>query len=202
MSRMLRHQIVIVVSAALMASCSVSFRERRTPSGEFCSDMSVIPAGQVPDREYHRLQPITSNPEARTEAQRLESLRMAACEAGADGVIEAVNEEIRQENGNYATVASGTAVTWVLRGTGAKPISDLPTHRSGPAPKPAPPPEQTEAAPPPAPAPEPPPAAAPTAAPPAAAPKAAPTSTAKTVPITPSTAKPPTPLVTTPQPKK
>lgn len=200
MSRMLRHQIVIVVSAALMASCSVSFRERRTPSGEFCSDMAVIPAGQVPDREYHRLQPITSNPEARTEAQRLESLRVAACEAGGDGVIEAVNEEIRQENGNYATVASGTAVTWVLRGTGSKPISDLPTHRSGPQPKPGPAPEQPEAAP--TPAPESPPAAPPAA--PTSAPAAAPktTSTAKTVPITPSSAKPPTPLVSTPQPKK
>jgi hypothetical protein len=195
---MLRQQIVIVVSATLIASCSVSFRERRTPSGEFCSDMAVIPAGQVPDREYHRLQPITSNPEARTEAQRLESLRMAACEAGGDGVIEAVNEEIRQENGNYATVASGTAVTWVLRGEGARPISHLPTHTPGATPHPANP--QPEPAPPP-------PAAAETAPPaapqPTAAPKAQPTSTVKTAPITPSTARPPTPLTTTPPaPKK
>lgn len=192
---MLRQQIVIVVSATLIASCATAFRDRRTPSGEFCSDMAVIPAGQVPDREYHRLQPITSNPAARTEAQRLESLRMAACEAGADGVIEAVNEEIRQENGNYAMVASGTAVTWVLRGEGAKPISHLPTHSKTPTqpmnpqpePEPEPAPAPTESA---APAPQ-----------PTAAPK--PGSTAKTAPITPSTARPPTPLVTTPPaPKK
>lgn len=154
--------------------------------------MAVIPAGHVPDREYHRLQPITSNPEARTEAQRLESLRMAACEAGGDGVIEAVNEEIRQENGNYATVASGTAVTWVLRAEGAKPISTLPTHSRVPAqpvnPEPAPdahPPAPTETA-------------APAAPQPTAAPKAGPTSTSKAVPVTGSTARPPTPLTTTP----
>jgi len=131
--------------------------------------MAVIPAGQVPDREYHRLQPITSNPEARTEAQRLESLRVAACEAGADGVIEAVNEEVRMENGNYATVASGTAITWVLRGEGAKPISHLPTHSRTPPQPVAPPPEpapQSAPAPAPtdtAPAPAPTPAAAPAA---------------------------------------
>ncbi|MCK6588925.1 MAG: hypothetical protein L6Q76_15235 [Polyangiaceae bacterium] len=168
---MLRQQIVIVVSATLIASCATAFRDRRTPSGEFCSDMAVIPAGQVPDREYHRLQPITSNPAARTEAQRLESLR------------------------NYAMVASGTAVTWVLRGEGAKPISHLPTHSKTPTqpmnpqpePEPAPAPAPTESA---APAPQ-----------PTAAPKSG--STSKTAPITPSTARPPTPLVTTPPaPKK
>jgi hypothetical protein len=196
---MLRHQIAIVVSATLIASCSTSFRERRTPSGEFCSDMAVIPAGQVPDREYHRLQPITSNPEARTEAQRLESLRMAACEAGGDGVIEAVNEEIRQENGNYATVASGTAVTWVLRAEGAKPLSHLPTHMPRTTPQPVAP--QPEPAPPPPAVMEAPPAATP-APQPTPPPKAQPTSGAKTVPITPSTARPPTPLTTTPPPRK
>jgi hypothetical protein len=191
---MLRQQLVIVVSATLIASCGVSFRERRTPSGEFCSDMAVIPAGHVPDREYHRLQPITSNPEARTEAQRLESLRMAACEAGGDGVIEAVNEEIRQENGNYATVASGTAVTWVLRAEGAKPISTLPTHSRVPA-QPVNPEHAPDAHPP---APAPTETAAPAAPQPTAAPKAGPTSTVKAVPVTGSTARPPTPLTTTP----
>ena len=37
------------------AGCGISFKDRRTPSGDFCSDMLVIPAGQVPDREHHRL---------------------------------------------------------------------------------------------------------------------------------------------------
>jgi hypothetical protein len=118
--------------------------------------MAVVPAGQAPDREYHRLQPVASDPEARTEAERLESLRKVACASGADAVIEAVNEEIRQENGNWATVASGTAVTWVLRGGGAKPISGYPTHAKPPAPAGEPPPEQP-------PAEQPPPEAQPTA---------------------------------------
>jgi hypothetical protein len=186
--RMHRILLTTAIGASLLAvvACAAPFRERRTPSGEFCSDMAVIPAGQEPPREYHRLQPIASDPEARTEAERLESLRKAGCEAGADGVIEAVNEEIRTENGNWATVASGTAVTWVLRGTGSKPLT---THGPPPAPKETtpepPPPEQppapeptTTAAPPPPPAKTATPGALPPATP-KVAPTAAPTSTAK-----------------------
>ncbi|WP_437820001.1 hypothetical protein [Sorangium sp. So ce1078] len=127
------------LGAALIAGCSTPFRDKRTPSGEFCSDMQVVPAGQLPDREYHRLQPIASDPEARTEAERLESLRKAACAVGGDAVIEAVNEEIRTEDGRYASVASGTAVIWVRRTDGeAKPLT---LHPAGKPAESAAPPE-------------------------------------------------------------
>ncbi|WP_437338733.1 hypothetical protein [Sorangium sp. So ce394] len=138
------------LGAALIAGCSTPFRDKRTPSGEFCSDMHVVPAGQLPDREYHRLQPIASDPEARTEAERLESLRKAACAVGGDAVIEAVNEEIRTEDGRYASVASGTAVIWVRRTDGeAKPLTFHPAAKPGDsaaAPEPEAPPAE-EAAP-------------------------------------------------------
>ncbi|WP_437593663.1 hypothetical protein [Sorangium sp. So ce1000] len=135
------------VGAALIAGCSTPFRDKRTPSGEFCSDMHVVPAGQLPDREYHRLQPIASDPIARTEAERLESLRKAACAVGGDAVIEAVNEEIRTEDGRYASVASGTAVIWVRRTDGeATPLAlhpaTAPTDSAAPAEPEAPPAEQ------------------------------------------------------------
>lgn len=122
-------QLFIAASVvALFAACVPSFQNRRTPSGDFCSDMPVIPAGQAPDREYHRLRPVASDPEARTEAERLESLRKAACTAGADGVIEAANEEVRLANAAYSVVSSGTAITWVRRGeTEFKPLKSYPT---------------------------------------------------------------------------
>lgn len=125
---MQRLLLTAAAAAAIIAACSTPFRAKRTPSGEFCSDMQVVPAGQAPDREYHRLQPIASDPEARTEAERLESLRKAACDVGGDAVIEAVNEELRTEDGRYASVASGTAILWVRRTEGeATPLSVHPT---------------------------------------------------------------------------
>ncbi|AUX22607.1 hypothetical protein SOCEGT47_031110 [Sorangium cellulosum] len=139
---MQRLLLAAALGAALISACSTPFRDRRTPSGEFCSDMHVVPAGQMPDREYHRLQPIASDPEARTEAERLESLRKAACAIGGDAVIEAVNEEIRTEDGRYATVASGTAVMWVRRTEGeAKPLTLHPTTEKPAEPAPAAEPE-------------------------------------------------------------
>lgn len=107
---MKRALLAVVVAAMLPAAACVSFKDKHTPSGDFCSDMAVVPAGQEPDREYHRLQPIQSDPKARTEAERLESLRKAACNVGADAVIEAVNEEVRGDNASYGMVSSGTAV--------------------------------------------------------------------------------------------
>lgn len=140
--------------------------------------MQVLPAGTVPDREYHRLQPITSDPESRTEAERLESLRRAACEVGADAVIEAVNEEIRTSEAVYATVSSGTAVVWVRRPTTeTKPFATYPGHAAKPA---ATETAETEA---------PPPAEAPSAAPTAAP---ATSGTAKTTPPAATTAATPT----------
>lgn len=126
--------LAAVVAAGAAAGCSPAFKDRRTPSGEFCSDMAIIPAGQEPDREYHRLQPIQSDPKARTEAERLESLRKVACNVGADAVIEAVNEEVRGDNAQYQMVSSGTAVIWLRRsGEGTKPVL-----QSGPPKKPTP----------------------------------------------------------------
>ena len=128
--------------------------------------MQVVPAGVDPDSEYHRLQPISSDPKARTEAERLESLRKAACAVGGDAVIEAVNEEVRAENATYATVSSGTAIIWLRRPTnsGTTPLK-LPSKRPSASADPA-----VEG---PAPDPTAEPTAAPTAAP------AAPTSSAK-----------------------
>lgn len=122
-----------LVAALLVTAACVSFKDKRTPSGEFCSDMPIVPAGQEPDREYHRLQPIQSDTKARTEAERLESLRKVACNVGADAVIEAVNEEVRGDNAGYQMVSSGTAVIW-LRRSGPDPKSALPTPPRKPTP--------------------------------------------------------------------
>lgn len=137
-----------------VSSCA-SFKDKRTPSGEFCSDMAIIPAGQEPDREYHRLQPIQSDPKTRTEAERLESLRKVACGVGADAVIEAVNEEVRGDNAQYQMVSSGTAVIWLRRSS-----AEAPAMKSLPGKKPTPIGEPAATAEPVA-APEPPPTAAP-----------------------------------------
>jgi hypothetical protein len=138
--------VTATLAASLFTGCS-TFQDKRTPSGDFCSDMPVLPAGQVPDREYHRLQPVASDPECRTEAERLESLRKSACKVGADAVIEAANEEVRQTNASFALVSSGTAVTWVRRtNVDVKAFSAYPTHATttpsaaAPEPEAAPPP--------------------------------------------------------------
>jgi hypothetical protein len=124
----MKRALLAVVVAAMIpaAACGPSFKDRRTPSGDFCSDMAVIPAGQEPDREYHRLQPIQSDPKAKTEAERLESLRKAACNVSADAVIEAVNEEVRGDNAQYGMVSSGTAVIWLHRADPARPSAPTP----------------------------------------------------------------------------
>ncbi len=131
----MRRLLFVALLAPIVAGAAcASFKDKRTPSGEFCSDMQVVPAGQDPDGEYHRLQPISSDPKARTEAERLESLRKAACAVGGDAVIEAVNEEVRAENATYATVSSGTAIIWLRsRGnSGSKPIT-LPSKHAASA---------------------------------------------------------------------
>lgn len=124
---------------ALLPLACVSFKDKRTPSGDFCSDMSVVPAGTEVDREYHRLQPIQSDPKARTEAERLESLRKSACSVGADAVIEAVNEEVRGDSSAYTMVSSGTAVIWLRHAsTDLKPLSLTTKKTAEPAPPAAP----------------------------------------------------------------
>jgi hypothetical protein len=189
---MRRLLLVALVAPIFAGAACASFKDKRTPSGEFCSDMQVVPAGTDPDSEYHRLQPISSDPKARTEAERLESLRKAACAVGGDAVIEAVNEEVRAENATYATVSSGTAIIWLRRpaSSGATPLK-LPNKRPAGA---------ASAEPSADPAPEP--TAEPTAAASAAA---APTSSAKAPPAPTSSAKagkpPVKPPATTPKKK-
>jgi hypothetical protein len=121
---------VLVASAILLAAgCSPAFKDKRTPSGDFCTDMAVIPADQEPNLEYHRLVPVQSDMKVtHTEAERLESLRKAACMVGGDAVIEAVNEEVRNENAQYVLVSSGTAVIWVRPKGGGEAVP-LTTHK-------------------------------------------------------------------------
>ncbi len=150
---MRRLLFVALLAPIVVGVACASFKDKRTPSGEFCSDMQVVPAGQDPDSEYHRLQPISSDPKARTEAERLESLRKAACAVGGDAVIEAVNEEVRAENATYATVSSGTAIIWLRRpnGSSSKPITLPSKHAASaavePPPAPEPPPPEPTATP-------------------------------------------------------
>jgi len=103
-------RLALSLSLALIA-CASGFYTRHTPSGVACVDMPVIPAGTRIERAYHRLHPVRSEPREETEAQRLESLRKAACEAGADAVIEAVNED-SMTDGGAIVISSGTAVIW------------------------------------------------------------------------------------------
>ncbi len=104
--------------AALYAACAkqpIPFHQMRTPSGDFCSDMPIFAGRDSPDHEFHRLGPVKSGANFKTVAERLESLRKAACDAEADAVIEASEDEVRQPDGTYGKVASGTAVIWTRR---------------------------------------------------------------------------------------
>ncbi len=201
---MVRPLLLCGSALLLVTSCAPAFKDRRTPSGEFCTDMAVIPAGEEPDLEYHRLQPVQSDIKARTEAERLESLRKAACLVGGDAVMEAVNEEVRNEQAQFVLVSSGTAVIWVRPKTGD--VKPLTTHKKAKEPgaattaaptasEVAPPPPATTAAPPP-----PVPTAAPVATP-APTPTAAPTASAAATAAPTATTKPKSKLPTNPAPK-
>jgi hypothetical protein len=103
---------------AIYAACAkppVPFHQLQTPSGDFCSDMPIFAGRDQPDREFHRLGPVKSGTTFRTVAERLESLRKAACTAEADAVIEASEDEVRNVDGTFGKVASGTAVVWTRR---------------------------------------------------------------------------------------
>ncbi|MDI1449017.1 hypothetical protein [Polyangium sp. 6x1] len=112
-------------TAAIFVACAAPprFQDMRTPSGEFCTDMPIFAGKTQPDREFHRLEPVQSEPGARTEPERLRSLRKAACMAGGDAVIEAIEEEIRLPDASYGKVATGTAIVWIRReGISSKPL--------------------------------------------------------------------------------
>jgi hypothetical protein len=98
--------------ALLVGGCAASFATALTPSGEPCSDMPILSSEQKVDREYHRIGPVKSDLQCGTEAERLESLRRAACKKGADAIIEASNEEARLPDNSHVIRSSGTAVTW------------------------------------------------------------------------------------------
>lgn len=103
---------------AVYAACAptvVPFHQMRTPSGDFCSDMPIFAGRDQPEKEFHRLGPVKSAAKLNTVAERLESLRKAACSAEADAVIEASEDEERQLDATYSKVASGTAVVWTRR---------------------------------------------------------------------------------------
>ena len=201
---MLRAFVISLSALTLTMGCT-DFKNRRTPSGEFCSDMAVIPAGEEPNLEYHRLTPVQSDIKARTEAERLESLRKAACKVGGDAVIEAVNEETRNDQAQYVLVSSGTAVNWVRpKGSEAVPLT---THKKAQPEGTATPvstsdvPSIPTAAPTAAPAPTATPTAAPVAtAAPTATPTAAPTAVATAAPT--STGKTKLPTTAAPKPIK
>ena len=112
------HAIAFFSAAALsvvFAACAqapIPFHQMRTPSGDFCSDMPIFAGRDTPEKEFHRLGPVKSGATFKTVAERLESLRKAACGAEADAVIEASEDEVRQPDGTYGKVASGTAVIW------------------------------------------------------------------------------------------
>ncbi len=116
---------IAAATAALFVACGAPprFQDMRTPSGEFCTDMPIYAGKTQPEREFHRLEPIQSEPTARTEPERLRSLRKAACFAGGDAVIEAVEDEIRLPDASYGKVAAGTAIVWTRReGADARPL--------------------------------------------------------------------------------
>src|SRR5262245_30180115 len=112
--------------ALLVGGCGPSFTKALTPSGEPCTDMPIIPAGQAVDREYHRVGPVASSLKSMTEAERLESLRRAACKKGADAIIEASNEDARLPDNSHTTRASGTAVTWRRAPVAPTPLGGKP----------------------------------------------------------------------------
>ena len=91
-----------------VAGCAHTFETTRTPSGQLCADMPIVPANEKTERAYHRLGPLRSEPAAITEADRLYSLRRVACAQGADAVIEAANEE----SATGQAFSSGTGVVW------------------------------------------------------------------------------------------
>lgn len=110
--------ICVAALASIYAACGpkvIPFHQMRTPSGDFCSDMPIYAGRDQPDKEFHRLGPVKSGANFKTVAERLESLRKAACEAEADAVIEASEDEVRQADATFGKVASGTAVVWTRR---------------------------------------------------------------------------------------
>ena len=102
----------IIGAAVSGLACGGAAPRTTTPSGGPCVDMPVVPAGEEPTRSFRRLAPVRSAATAATNAERLASLRAAACAVGADAVIEATQEEIQQPDKTYRPVAEGSAVVW------------------------------------------------------------------------------------------
>lgn len=117
----MQRPIAFLSAAALVAvyaACTkqpIPFHQMRTPSGDFCSDMPIYAGRDNPEKEFHRLGPVKSGATFKTTAERLESLRKAACAAEADAIIEASEDETRLPDGAYGKVASGTGVIWTRR---------------------------------------------------------------------------------------
>ncbi len=114
-------RLLILLSVSLVG-CVKPWTELKTSAGIRCADMPIYPADKMVDRPHLRIKPVRSRAynvinggkECTTEAERLESLREAACRESADAVIEAVNEEVSIGT-RYCPLASGTAVRWETR---------------------------------------------------------------------------------------
>lgn len=126
--RFMRRFILPFSAAALVAvyaACAqpTPFHQLRTPSGDFCSDMPIYAGKDQPEREFHRIGPVKSAAKLNSPAERLESLRKAACAAGADAIVEAAEAEETQLDATHSLVASGTGVIWTRRpDTEARPL--------------------------------------------------------------------------------
>jgi hypothetical protein len=121
---MLDLKLTLALVTVSLVGCAPSFEKSRTPSGDFCTDMPVVPSGTSVDKPFHRLKSVASSVKCTTEAERLESLRKEGCKLRADAIIEAANESTRAPDGiGYITRASGTAIVWVTAPTGPTPIS-------------------------------------------------------------------------------
>ncbi len=144
----MRSIALLPILSSLLAPACVPFKDMRTRSGGWCTDMPIFPAGQTPDKPFHRLQPVASALKPLTEAERLESLRREACKIGADAVIEAVNETA--QNSDHVTLerSSGYAVVWTAAPTAPTPVRvSPPSPIATPAPAAAPAPVESAPAP-------------------------------------------------------
>lgn len=113
----------LILSAIALSGCSmfapkpppppVPFEAKKTPSGEFCSDMKVIFNGEhEPDRAFHRLKTVRTQLIETTAPERLQLLREVACETKGDAVIDAGDYEGVAPDGKRVKFLAGTVIQW------------------------------------------------------------------------------------------
>lgn len=113
----------LLVSAFALSGCAMfaskppppptPFEAKKTPSGEFCSDMKVIFNGEhEPDRPFHRLKTIRTSLIETTAPERLQLMREVACDAKGDAVIDAGDYEGVSQDGKRVKFLAGTVIQW------------------------------------------------------------------------------------------